>query len=341
MGTLASIVGIFVGLGLGVGLFKLFDAVGFTLPNNGLVLAHADGRRRAHRRDPRHRPGEPSPSCARDARADRSQPCAKAPSCRRAGSRGTGRSARRCSRRLGFAALIYGLFGSGLGTKQHPPLHGRRHAPDLHRRRAPRGPVRPPARVGARRAGGQVRRRGRRARPGQRAAEPAADGFDRLGADDRARARDARRRDRGRDHAELPRRGRRSLDQRLRDHCAEQLRSDPDRRRERGRRTRPASRRSRTSAAATRSSSRRCTRRRRSDPGGAQIFNINWLDGGSNAVFARLGAHGAFIGRQLREDAPPDDRLAADADRADRQDRRSARTSASSTRRREARRSGR
>lgn len=38
MGTLASITGIFVGLGLGVGLFKLFDAVGFTLPNNGLVL---------------------------------------------------------------------------------------------------------------------------------------------------------------------------------------------------------------------------------------------------------------------------------------------------------------
>jgi putative ABC transport system permease protein len=38
MGTLASIVGIFVGLGLGVGLFRLFDAVGFTLPNNGLVL---------------------------------------------------------------------------------------------------------------------------------------------------------------------------------------------------------------------------------------------------------------------------------------------------------------
>ena len=38
IGTLASVVGIFVGLGLGVGLFKLFDAVGFTLPNNGLVL---------------------------------------------------------------------------------------------------------------------------------------------------------------------------------------------------------------------------------------------------------------------------------------------------------------
>jgi putative ABC transport system permease protein len=38
IGTLASVVGIAVGLGLGVGLFKLFDLVGFTLPNNGLVL---------------------------------------------------------------------------------------------------------------------------------------------------------------------------------------------------------------------------------------------------------------------------------------------------------------
>ena len=38
IGTIASVVGIAVGLGLGVGLFKLFDAVGFTLPNNGLVL---------------------------------------------------------------------------------------------------------------------------------------------------------------------------------------------------------------------------------------------------------------------------------------------------------------
>ena len=38
MGAIASIVGIAAGLGLGVGLFKLFDLVGFTLPNNGLVL---------------------------------------------------------------------------------------------------------------------------------------------------------------------------------------------------------------------------------------------------------------------------------------------------------------
>ena len=38
MGVLASITGIFLGLALATGLFKLFDAVGFTLPNNGLVM---------------------------------------------------------------------------------------------------------------------------------------------------------------------------------------------------------------------------------------------------------------------------------------------------------------
>ena len=38
MGVLASIVGLFLGLGLAKGLFALFDAVGFTLPNNGILL---------------------------------------------------------------------------------------------------------------------------------------------------------------------------------------------------------------------------------------------------------------------------------------------------------------
>jgi putative ABC transport system permease protein len=37
-GVLASIVGLFAGLALAKGLFSLFDAVGFTLPNNGLTL---------------------------------------------------------------------------------------------------------------------------------------------------------------------------------------------------------------------------------------------------------------------------------------------------------------
>lgn len=38
IGTLASVIGLFLGLALAVGLFKLFDAVGFTLPNNGLTF---------------------------------------------------------------------------------------------------------------------------------------------------------------------------------------------------------------------------------------------------------------------------------------------------------------
>jgi putative ABC transport system permease protein len=38
LGAAASVVGLFLGLGLATVLFKLFDAVGFTLPNNGLVF---------------------------------------------------------------------------------------------------------------------------------------------------------------------------------------------------------------------------------------------------------------------------------------------------------------
>src|SRR5205823_2921919 len=38
IGTTASVVGVFAGLALAKGLFSLFDAVGFTLPNNGLTL---------------------------------------------------------------------------------------------------------------------------------------------------------------------------------------------------------------------------------------------------------------------------------------------------------------
>jgi putative ABC transport system permease protein len=38
VGVVASLVGLFFGLGLAKGLFKLFDAVGLTLPNNGLTL---------------------------------------------------------------------------------------------------------------------------------------------------------------------------------------------------------------------------------------------------------------------------------------------------------------
>ena len=38
MGVLASVIGLFLGLALAKGLFSLFDAVGFTLPNSGLLF---------------------------------------------------------------------------------------------------------------------------------------------------------------------------------------------------------------------------------------------------------------------------------------------------------------
>ena len=38
MGVIASLIGLFLGLALATGLFKLFEAVGFTLPNSGLVF---------------------------------------------------------------------------------------------------------------------------------------------------------------------------------------------------------------------------------------------------------------------------------------------------------------
>jgi putative ABC transport system permease protein len=115
MGFLASIVGIFVGLGLGVGLFRLFDAVGFTLPNNGLVLhtrtvvvAMIVGV------------GVTLLASLRPAfRATRVPPIAAV---REGAELPPGRFARfRTAWSIvltagGFALLVYGLFGSGLST---------------------------------------------------------------------------------------------------------------------------------------------------------------------------------------------------------------------------------
>ena len=115
VGTLASLVGLFVGLGLAKGLFRLFDAVGFTLPNSGLVFATRTvivamlvgilvtllaSLRPA-------------------IRATRVQPIAAVregatlPESRFARFRTLGSS---IVTLLGFAALLYGLFGKHLGT---------------------------------------------------------------------------------------------------------------------------------------------------------------------------------------------------------------------------------
>jgi putative ABC transport system permease protein len=115
IGALASVVGIGVGLGLAVGLFKLFDLVGFTLPNNGLVL---------HNRTvvvalivgivittlasliPAHRATRVEPIAA--VREGAELPPGRFHKYRPVGSA--------LLTLLGFALLIFGLFGHGLGT---------------------------------------------------------------------------------------------------------------------------------------------------------------------------------------------------------------------------------
>jgi putative ABC transport system permease protein len=115
MGIAASVSGLFLGLALAKGLFKLFDAVGFTLPNNGLVfqsrtviagllvgtlvtlLASLRPALRATR--------VPPIAAVREG--------AKLPPGRFRRFRGLGAA---LVGALGFAALLVGLFVHGLGT---------------------------------------------------------------------------------------------------------------------------------------------------------------------------------------------------------------------------------
>jgi putative ABC transport system permease protein len=117
IGLIASAAGIAVGMGLGVGLFRLFDSVGFTLPNNGLVLetrtwvvalivgtlvtvlASLRPAWRATR--------VPPIAAVREG--------AVLPPGRFAKWRPVGSAVLTLA---GFALLLYGLFGSGLDTKQ-------------------------------------------------------------------------------------------------------------------------------------------------------------------------------------------------------------------------------
>ncbi len=117
VGTVASIIGLVCGLALAKGLFKLFDAVGFTLPNQGLLLETrtiivsllvgilvtllASLR-------PAIRATRVPPIAA--VREGATLPESRFARFRTVGSLGL--------TALGFAALAYGLFGSDLGTTQ-------------------------------------------------------------------------------------------------------------------------------------------------------------------------------------------------------------------------------
>jgi len=116
IGTAASVVGLFLGLGIAKGLFRLFDAVGFTLPNSGIIFAT--------------RTAIVSmivgvivtlvASLRPAIRATRVPPIAAVregstlPPSRFARFRTLGSTILTAA---GFAALLYGLFGKHLGTK--------------------------------------------------------------------------------------------------------------------------------------------------------------------------------------------------------------------------------
>jgi len=117
VGAAASLVGLFLGLGLAKLLFWLFDAVGFTLPNTGLlfetrtiVVSLAVGiivTLLASLRPAIRATRVPPIAAVREG--------ATLPESRFARFRTVGSLV---TTGLGFAALLYGLFGSGLGTTQ-------------------------------------------------------------------------------------------------------------------------------------------------------------------------------------------------------------------------------
>lgn len=117
VGILSSVIGLFSGLGLAKLLFRLFDAVGFTLPNSGLIfetrtivvalLVGIVVTLVASLR-PAIRATRVPPIAA--VREGATLPESRFARFRTAGSLGL--------TALGFAALLYGLFGRGLGTTQ-------------------------------------------------------------------------------------------------------------------------------------------------------------------------------------------------------------------------------
>ena len=115
VGVVASAIGLFLGLLLAEGLFWLFDAVGFTLPNTGLVfetrtvvvalLAGILVTLFASLRPAIRATRVPPIAAVREG--------ATVPATRYSRLRGAGALVMTA---LGFAALLYGLFGGGLDT---------------------------------------------------------------------------------------------------------------------------------------------------------------------------------------------------------------------------------
>ena len=146
IGLVGSIIGLFLGLGIAVGLTTLLEATGVDLPSNGLVLLEADDRRQHRRRHADRGAREPAPGHSRHAdRADRGCPRGRC-ACPRRASPATRYRPRRssarwrsrssptaCSRaasrsRCGSSSLVAGVL-----------LHVRRRGDDRHTSRASAG----------------------------------------------------------------------------------------------------------------------------------------------------------------------------------------------------------
>ena len=151
---------------LAKGLFGLFDAVGFTLPNSGIIVRDAD---RDRRRCSSASSSRSSRACGRrSARRAfrRSPPCARARRCRRRGFARFRTAGSTTVAVLGFAALALRAVRQRPRDDRRARLDGRRRAADLHRRLDALGPVRPAARracsAGRRRGSAAPRARSRR-----------------------------------------------------------------------------------------------------------------------------------------------------------------------------------
>ena len=234
IGILASIAGILVGLALGDRPVQALRRGRLHAAEQRARAAAAHGRRRDARRHPRHAARKPPACDPRDPRpADLRGP---------RGRDAAAGAAPPLSHAVGDHAHRARLRGARVrALRQRPrddagaPVHGARDAADLLRRRPAVGPDRAAVRVGAGLAAREVRRSAGRARARQRASQSSADGVDRVRPDDRAGPGDARLGAGRGDHDDVPRRGERPLDQRLRGHRPEQLLADPDRGRRCGR----------------------------------------------------------------------------------------------------------
>ena len=301
IGLLASVLGLFAGLGLAIGLNELFVALNLDLPQTDTVFATrtivvsllvgtlvtlAAGL---------------SPAL----RATRVPPIAAVREGAQLPRSALSRHSTKIAAVTVLIAVARALLRAARGRhRDGHALHAarRRRARAVRRGRpalvAPRRPARPHRRA-ARAPDG---RRGRQARRGQRDARPRAHRLDRGRADDRHRARDVRRRA-GAGPARVQQRRDRAADPgRPRRHLAGRLHGVPGGGRRRGRASSTAPSSSATSARTSPRSTDKGANLTGLDGSTVnEVYDFRWMDG-NDEVLASLGADGAVLPDDVAED---------------------------------------